>query len=98
MEVKQQIKLTLKSPAPPLKKLPNRFDDESDDEGTKLFHNPSLHFNILLKVNNCLVGWEKETPAPAHVPQPVVATSSNQSSRKRTAESPPPAPPPPKVY
>ena len=33
MEVKQQIKLTLKSPAPPLKKLPNRFDDESDDEG-----------------------------------------------------------------
>lgn len=29
----KQIKLTLKSAAPPLKKLANRFDDDSDDEG-----------------------------------------------------------------
>lgn len=33
MEVKPQIKLTLKSAAPPLKKLaPSRFDAESDDD------------------------------------------------------------------
>lgn len=32
MEAKQ-IKLTLKSAAPPLKKITNRFDDDSDDEG-----------------------------------------------------------------
>ena len=36
--MKPQIKLTLKQSAPPLKKIANRFDDESDDEGkSRLF-------------------------------------------------------------
>ena len=44
METKQ-IKLTLKSAAPPLKKITNRFDDDSDDEGIS---NNLLLCNLIL--------------------------------------------------
>ena len=35
METKQQIKLTLKSAAPTLKKVSNKFNDDSDEDGGK---------------------------------------------------------------
>lgn len=99
MEAKPQIKLTLKSAAPPLRKLANKFDDdESDDEGTFRVC-PSLFVLAGFERRTFLLytGWEKEKNPPANVPPPPAASSTNQTSKKRSAESPPPTTPSAKV-
>ena len=37
METKQQIKLTLKSAAPTLKKVSNKFNDDSDEDDEQVY-------------------------------------------------------------
>lgn len=95
--MKQQIKLTLKSAAPPLKKLANRFDDDSEDEGMQIIYIDAIKRGSLKPASINGLGWEKEKVVPASVPQPPPVPSSNQPARKRAAESPPPAAPPSKV-
>lgn len=101
-EVKQQIKLTLKSTVPQLKKVANKFNDDSDDEGALTddihfsLHQLSFYTWIFPFYRSDPLAWEKS--APSDIPPLTPVTSQNQLSRKRAAESPPPATPPSKVF